>query len=116
MYLNRGQKADCHIQLVPLCRSDDKSVVHCFPAKKLLHSGTSRRCGYRFDNKGNPTHGPEGAALDAKAASKAAKEAEKLRKQRATLEKRLADNPDFLTDLHQELKKLADDLSAHGVS
>lgn len=54
----------------------------------------------------------EGAALDPKAASKAAKEAEKLRKQRAPLEKRLADDPAFLDRLRQELEELALEVNA----
>ena len=61
----------------------------------------------RFDDKGNPTHAPDGSPLDTKAASKAAKEAEKLRKQRAPLEKRLADDPQFLHRLRQEAEELA---------
>lgn len=61
----------------------------------------------RFDSKGNPTHLPDGNALDSKAASKAAKDADRLRKQRAPYEKRLADDPAFLQKLRQEVEDLA---------
>lgn len=61
----------------------------------------------KFDSKGNPTHLPDGNALDSKAASKAAKDADRLRKQRAPYEKRLADDPAFLQKLRQEVEDLA---------
>ena len=74
----------------------------------------TRGWGPRFDEKGNPSHLPDGTVLDAKAASKAAKEAEKLRKQRAPLEKRMVDDPCFLVKLRQEVNDLSADMNNAG--
>lgn len=80
--------------------------AHC-RSQAGIDTSTLKSCPLRrFDETGNPTHAADGAALEPKAASKAAKEADKLRKARGPLDKKLAEDPAFLDKLRQEMSDL----------
>lgn len=64
---------------------------------------------------GDPTHDKEGAALEGKAVDKAKKEVEKQRKVRAPLEKKLEEDPAFLSSLAADVATLTAELAALGV-